>query len=46
MPSLADYHPLYCVFTHHAGQSEQCGLDLSHVPIFKQVIGLKDVIGL
>lgn len=33
-------------FAHHAGQCEQCGLDLSHVSIFKQVIGLEDVIGL
>ena len=32
--------------THHAGQGEQCGLDLSHVPTFKQVIGLKYVIWL
>ena len=46
MCSSADNDPLCCVFTHHAGQCEQCGLDLSHVPIFKQVIGLKDVIGL
>lgn len=34
------------MLTHHAGQGEQCGLDLSHVPIFKQVICLKDVTGL
>lgn len=34
------------MFTHHAGQGQQSGLDLSHVPIFKQVIGLKNVIGL
>ncbi len=34
------------MFTHHAGQCEQRGLHLSHVPIFKQIIGLKDVIGL
>lgn len=38
------FHPLE--ITHHAGQGEKCGLDLSHVPTFKQVIGLKYVIGL
>lgn len=32
--------------TYHAGKGEQCGLDLSHVPIFKEVISFKDVIGL
>lgn len=32
--------------THHAGQSEQSGLYLGHVPVFKQVVGLKDVTGL
>lgn len=31
---------------YHACKGEQCGLDLSHVSIFKEVIGFKDVIGL
>ncbi len=32
--------------TYHASQSKKCGLDLSHVPVLKQIVGLKDVIGL
>lgn len=40
------YHPRFWHWTHHAGQGEECGLDLSHVPVLKQIIGLKDVIGL
>lgn len=31
------------MFAHHASQREQRGLDLGHVSVFKQVIGLKDV---
>lgn len=46
MSSSVHYNPLCCEFAHHAGQCEQCGLDLSHVSIFEQVIGLEDVIGL
>ncbi len=32
--------------TYHASQSKKCGLDLSRVPVLKQIVGLKDVIGL
>ena len=31
---------------HHVRQGKQCGLNLSEVPVFKQVVGLKDVVGL
>lgn len=34
------------VGAYHTGQSEECGLDLSHVSIFKEVVCFKDVIGL
>lgn len=31
------------MFADHASQREQRGLDLGHVSVFKQVIGLEDV---
>lgn len=31
--------------THHAGEGQQCCLDLRHVAVLKQVIGLEDVMG-
>lgn len=52
---VALYHKLQTSFisiqevlhkTYHAGQSKKCGLDLSHVPVLKQIVGLKDVIRL
>lgn len=32
--------------THHAGEGEQSRLDLRHVTILKQIIGLEDIMGL
>lgn len=32
--------------THHAGEGEQSRLDLRHVAILKQIIGLEDIMGL
>lgn len=29
--------------THHASKGKECRLDLSHVAVLKQVVGLKDV---
>ena len=31
---------------HQVRQGKQCGLNLSEVPVLKQVVGLKDVVGL
>lgn len=35
-----------CPYTHHAGQSQESGLNLGMVGVLKQVVGLKDVMGL
>lgn len=42
LPFSVDFHPLWPP-AHHAGQREQRGLDLGHVSVFKEVIGLEDV---
>lgn len=43
LPLSVDFNLLFFAFAHHAGQREQRGLDLGHVSVFKEVIGLEDV---
>lgn len=38
--------PLPHAHTHHAGQGQEGGLHLGMISVLKQVIGLKDVVGL
>lgn len=45
--ALYSHHIVHHVWkSHHASQGEQCGLDLRHVPVLKQVISFKYVIWL
>lgn len=36
---------LLLAITHHASKRKERGLDLRHVAILKQVVGLEDVVG-